>query len=100
MADGLLHTETALPFKWYGQRAGMGLGALIIGEGKQVAFVHNGYNSPGAVCIAIGFPYLGKGAVIMANGARGETLYLEILATLAECYQWPTGQFFKPKAGN
>ena len=58
--------------------------------------MHNGYNSPGSVCIAIGFPYLGKGAVITVNSANGEALYLEILATLAETYQWPTGQFFRP----
>jgi hypothetical protein len=40
---------------------------------------------------------LGKGAVITANAANGEALYLEILATLAEMYQWPLGQFFKPE---
>lgn len=96
VADGLLHPEMVLPFKIYNQRARMGLGALLLGEGRQLAFLHNGYNSPGSVCIAIGFPYLGKGAVIMANGAKGEALYLEILATLAETYGWPEGQFFRP----
>ena len=96
IADGLLHSEIVLPFKMYNQRARMGLGALLLGEGKQVAFMHNGYNSPGSVCIAIGFPYLGKGAIVMANSANGEAFYLEILATLAETYQWPLGQFFKP----
>ena len=96
MADGLLHSETALPFHMYNQKARMGLGALLLGDGKEVAFMHNGYNSPGSVCIAIGFPYLGKGAVITVNSANGEALYLEILATLAETYQWPTGQFFRP----
>ena len=95
LADGLLHPEKALPFKMYNQAARMGLGALLLGEGKQLAIMHNGFNSPGTVCIAIGFPYLGKGAVVMANGANGEALYLEILATLAETYGWPTGQFFK-----
>ena len=96
LADGLLHPESILPFKMYDQQARMGLGALLLGEGKQVALMHNGYNSPGSVCIAIGFPYLGKGAVITVNSANGEALYLEILATLAETYQWPTGQFFRP----
>ena len=96
LADGLLQPERALPFKMYGQPVRMGLGALLFGEGKEIAFVHNGYNSPGSVCIAVGFPYMGKGAVIAANGANGEALYLEILATLAEAYAWPTGQFFKP----
>ncbi len=97
VADGLLHPEIALPFKMYDQRAQMGLGALLFGAGKNVAFMHNGYNSPGSVCIAIGFPYLGKGAVVMSNSANGEALYLEIIATLAEACQWPLGQFFKPE---
>ena len=96
VADGLLHPAIALPFKMYGQDTRMGLGALLLGEGKQLAFMHNGYNSPGSVCVAIGFPYLGKGAVVMANSANGETLYLEILAALAETYGWPLGKFFNP----
>ena len=73
----------------------MGLGVLLIGENKNIAFLHNGYNSPGSVCIVIGFPEVGKGAVIAANSAKGEQLYLEIIATLAHNLNWPNGQFFK-----
>jgi hypothetical protein len=43
----------------------------------------------------MGFPSIGKGAVISANSANGEKLYLEILATLANKFDWPNGQFFK-----
>lgn len=92
----LLHNELKLPFNFYGQEAYMGLGVLLIGEDEETAFLHNGYNSPGSVCIVIGFPVEGKGAVIAANSANGEQLYLEIIATLSHNLNWPNGEFFKP----
>ena len=91
----LIHNERKLPFTFYNQKAYMGLGVLLIGENKNIAFLHNGYNSPGSVCIVIGFPEVGKGAVIAANSANGEQLYLEIIVTLAHNLNWPNGQFFK-----
>ncbi|WP_127020941.1 serine hydrolase domain-containing protein [Flagellimonas beolgyonensis] len=94
-ARRLLDPETELPFKFYDQTAYMGLGVLLIGEGENLAFIHNGYNSPGSVCIVIGFPAMGKGATIAVNSANGEQLYLEIIATLANEMGWPNGQFFK-----
>jgi CubicO group peptidase (beta-lactamase class C family) len=93
--DHLMTKEVVLPFKFYDQTAYMGLGVLLIGEGENLAFIHNGYNSPGSVCIVIGFPEIGKGAVIASNSANGEQLYLEVIATLAKNYEWPLGQFFK-----
>lgn len=95
MAKRLLHQETELPFKFYGQKAYMGLGVLLMGTDENFAFIHNGYNSPGSVCIIIGFPEVGKGAVIAVNSANGEQLYLEVIATLANELDWPNGQFFK-----
>jgi len=95
MVERLMHNELELPFKFYNQEAHMGLGVLLIGENEKLAFIHNGYNSPGSVCIVIGFPEVGKGAVISANSANGEQLYLEILATLTDEFNWPNGQFFK-----
>ena len=91
----LLQNELELPFRFYNQKAFMGLGVLLIDENENLAFIHNGYNSPGSVCIVMGFPSIGKGAVISANSANGEKLYLEILATLANKFDWPNGQFFK-----
>ena len=95
LADRLIKKELKLPFKFYKQTAYMGLGVLLIGEEQNIAFLHNGYNTPGSVCIAIGFPDTGKGAIIASNSANGEQLYLEVIATLAEKCNWPSGQFFK-----
>jgi CubicO group peptidase (beta-lactamase class C family) len=95
LTDQLFSKELLLPFKFYKQTAYMGLGVLLIGDDTDLAFIHNGYNTPGSVCIVIGFPEIGKGAVIASNSANGEDLYQEVLATLAEIYGWPSGQFFK-----
>lgn len=97
LAHSLINKELKLPFKFYKQTAYMGPGVLLIGKNKNLAFLHNGYNSPGSVCIVIGFPEIGKGAVIASNSANGERLYLEIIATLSDNYKWPSGQFFKTK---
>lgn len=97
LVNNLIAMELKLPFKFYKQTAYMGLGVLLIGESENLAFLHNGYNSPGSVCIIIGFPETGKGAVIASNSANGEHLYLEIVATLADKYEWSSGQFFKEK---
>ena len=95
ISDRLVKKELELPFKFYNQKAYMGLGVLLIGQGDNLAFLHNGYNSPGSACIVIGFPEKGKGAVIAANGANGEQLYQEVIATIADKFNWPLGQFFK-----
>jgi CubicO group peptidase (beta-lactamase class C family) len=95
LMDNLITKELELPFKFYNQTAYMGLGVLLIGDNEKLGFIHNGYNSPGSVCIVVGFPEIGKGAVIASNSANGEQLYLEVLATLAEKYEWPSGQYFK-----
>jgi len=94
LAFRLVNKELELPFKFYNQDAYMGLGVLLIEDKQRLGFLHNGYNSPGSVCIAIGFPDVGKGAVIASNSANGEQLYLEVIATLAKMYNWPTGKFF------
>ena len=95
LAYRLITKELKLSFKFYNQTAYMGLGVLLIGENENLAFLHNGYNSPGSACIAIGFPEIGKGAVIASNSTNGERLYLEVIATLSDNYKWPLGQFFK-----
>lgn len=95
LMDNLITKELELPFKFYNQTAYMGLGVLLIGDNEKLGFIHNGYNSPGSVCIVVGFPEIGKGAVIASNSANGEQLYLEVIATLAEKYEWPSGQYFK-----
>ena len=95
IAIKLIHKELELPFKLYNQKVYMGLGAIIFGDNINLAFLHNDYNSPSSVCIVIGFPNTGQGAVIAVNSENGEQLYLEVIATLVKEFNWPNGQFYK-----
>lgn len=96
VAAHLFSGTTLLPFEMYGQPAAMGLGVLLLGEGKSFCFLHNGYNTPGSVAIVMAFPETGDGIVVASNSANGEQLYLEVIATVAEARNWPNGQFFLP----
>ena len=96
VAAHLVSRTTQLPFEMYGKPAAMGLGVLLMGEGKTLCFLHNGYNSPGSVAIVMAFPETGDGVVVASNSANGEQLYLEVIAAVAEARNWPNGQFFLP----
>jgi CubicO group peptidase (beta-lactamase class C family) len=56
-----------------------GLGTMLRGEGEQRSFLHPGSNSPGTTCWIEGFHGSGTGVAIMANGARGDYLALELV---------------------
>ncbi len=66
-----------------------GLGVLLRGEGRSLAFLHPGDNLPGSSCWLVGYPETGQGAVIMTNGARGNMLAMEILPAIGKEYGWP-----------
>lgn len=68
---------------------GQGLGVFLLGDDETFYFAHQGYNTPGTCALIIGTPSSGQGAVIMANGAQGFQLIFEILAGLADEYDWP-----------
>jgi CubicO group peptidase (beta-lactamase class C family) len=68
---------------------GEGLGVLLTGAGPNLSFLHPGDNSPGASCWLVGFPAQGRGAVIMTNGAKGNLVAMELLASIAKEYGWP-----------
>jgi CubicO group peptidase (beta-lactamase class C family) len=68
---------------------GEGLGVLLRGTGQDLSFLHPGDNFPGASCWLVGFPAQGKGAVIMTNGAKGNLLAMELLASIGKEYKWP-----------
>ena len=68
---------------------GEGLGVLLAGAGQDLSFLHPGDNSPGASCWLVGFPARGQGAVIMTNGAKGNLLAMELLASIGKEYHWP-----------
>ncbi|UCG50663.1 MAG: beta-lactamase family protein [Candidatus Latescibacterota bacterium] len=71
---------------------GQGLGVFLLGEGQNLYFLYAGHNNPGATSIVVTSSATGKGAVIMTNGVAGLPLSFEILAAVADEYDWPTVQ--------
>lgn len=71
---------TAGPGAW-------GLGFKITGQGKTLAFFHDGSNA-GYKATLIGHPETGDGAVILTNGDQGYQLGQEILRGIAVAYGW------------
>jgi hypothetical protein len=65
---------------------------MLMGKGKDFSFAHPGSNDPGTTCWLVGYPELGKGAVIMANGVNGDLLSLEILPAISNEYSWPPNE--------
>jgi CubicO group peptidase (beta-lactamase class C family) len=88
----MFHKETDIDPRIFGFPVGQGLGVMLMGEGKGFSFAHPGSNYPGTTCWLVGYPELGKGAVIMANGANGDMLSLEILPAIANGYGWPPNE--------
>jgi len=68
---------------------GQGLGLFTLSDGQTLYFAHPGYNVPGTCCLLLANPDSGDGVVVMANGASGFDLIFEILAGLADLYDWP-----------
>jgi CubicO group peptidase (beta-lactamase class C family) len=88
----MFHKELDLDPKLFGFPLGEGLGVMLMGKGNDFSFAHPGSNFPGTTCWLVGYPELGKGAVIMANGANGDALSLEILPAIATEYGWPPNE--------
>jgi CubicO group peptidase (beta-lactamase class C family) len=82
----MLTKQIDVPPEALGMPLGNGLGVFIDTSTEEVCFLHPGHNSPGTTFVFVAYPALGKGAVIG---------YLEILASLAIEYKWPSGQPFK-----
>jgi len=90
MARQLLNKELDLdPKMTAGFPLGEGLGVFLRGQADQFSFLHPGGNLPGTNCWLEGWPGSGKGVVIMANGAGGEVLAIEILQAVINEYQGP-----------
>ena len=75
------------------QVEGFGLGLGLDGTGAALRFSHGGGNA-GFCCFVVGFPVLGKGAVVMTNGDSGFTLAQELVRSIAAAYEWPA---FRPR---
>jgi CubicO group peptidase (beta-lactamase class C family) len=89
MARLMFQKEMDLDPNLLGFPMGEGLGVFLQGTGRGLSFLHPGDNFPGASCWLVGFPALGKGAVIMTNGAKGNLLAMELLSAIAREYRWP-----------
>jgi CubicO group peptidase (beta-lactamase class C family) len=66
----------------------MGLGVVLVGNGKSSAFLHSGSNA-GFECQFIGFPETGQGVVLMTNAQGGQALIDELIRALRAEYGWP-----------
>ncbi|HUT82880.1 MAG TPA: serine hydrolase domain-containing protein [Candidatus Bathyarchaeia archaeon] len=85
----MLTTQLAIdPNKFFGW-TGQGLGIFLIELDKDLFFTHPGTNSPGSVCMMIGSPTTGQGAVFMSNGIGAELLHIELLFSIVQEYNWP-----------
>ncbi|MBL8765222.1 MAG: serine hydrolase [Phycisphaerae bacterium] len=66
-----------------------GLGMMVSGKDRLVAFAHEGANV-GYRCSMIMNVETGRGAVVMTNADRGGGLMREVMRSIAREYDWPT----------
>jgi CubicO group peptidase (beta-lactamase class C family) len=91
MMRQMLRKELDLDPQMFGLPLGLGLGVLLYGRDENLVFAHPGSNLPGMNCWLLGNPSVGKGAVVMTNGAMGEVLAMEIISAIIREYGWPSG---------
>lgn len=84
LATQLLDPDTLLGL--FGNHSGLGF--TISGRGESERFGHEGREA-GFLARLVAFRRMGKGAVVMTNGQRGDGLIQEILRALATEYEWP-----------
>jgi CubicO group peptidase (beta-lactamase class C family) len=94
-AQAMMAKEVSIPLDAYGTPFDMGLGVLLDDSGSSLSFLHPGQSYPGSAFFMVAFPETQQAVVMGITGDRGDQLELEILATLAELYQWPSGQYFR-----
>ena len=86
----MLKQEVALdPAQFGGLISGQGLGVMLLGSGRNLAFLFAGANAPGATSLLVGCPATGQGAVIMTNAANGELVMIQLMLTIQKEYGWP-----------
>ena len=94
-ARQMLTKEVAIPLEAFGVPFDMGLGVFLDHSGSSLSFLHPGQSYPGSAFLVVAFPETKQAVVMGINGNKGDQLELEILATLVELYQFPSGQYFK-----
>lgn len=75
------------------QKGSYGLGIAVGGKEENLRFSHGGGNE-GFRCFLVAYPEKGQGAAIMTNSDNGSSLYVEILRSIANEYNWND---FQPK---
>lgn len=65
-----------------------GLGIHVSGDGLTLQASHSG-GMPGFICNLVFYPNTGQGAVIMASSGGGMRLQQELMAAIAQEYDWP-----------
>jgi CubicO group peptidase (beta-lactamase class C family) len=65
-----------------------GLGLKVEGTNQAFSFEHAG-SIWGYRALLVMYPAVGRGAVVMANGDRGDPLIGEVLMSIAAEYRWP-----------
>lgn len=86
-SDRLLDQKTARAMLTPGL-GGWGLGVGLEGESNGLSFYHFGGNE-GFMAVAIGYPALGKGLVVMTNGQNGRAVIDGLTRAVAAEYGWP-----------
>lgn len=72
------------------QKSPYGLGLVLQGTDNSLSFSHGGGNQ-GFISMFVMYPAIGKGVVVMTNGNQGDTIFGEVLQSVAAEYQWPAG---------
>jgi CubicO group peptidase (beta-lactamase class C family) len=70
------------------QKAPLGIGYFLVGEGKDLEFQHSG-GDDGFITEFAAFAERGQGAFIMTNGLNGYNIIAEVIPAIAEEYGWP-----------
>ncbi len=100
MTEKMFNSEIELKPELFGVELSDGLGILLTGKDSSFTIAHPGFNFPGSNCWLIGLPEVGKGAIIMTNGANGDPLAMEIIVAIMNEYKWNVKEFqslYRPK---
>src|SRR5260370_13961063 len=76
-----------------------GLGVEVQGTGPSLEFSHGGSNS-GFRAVAVMFPAVGKGAVILANGDQADSVIGNFMTSVAREYHWSARMQTEPGRGS
>ena len=89
MAQQMLSPQIEIPNDPLSEAYGLGVKIKSTSQGPQVSHTGGTWGSCSVIWI---YPQIGKGAVVLINGASGSLLRFEILLSIASAYDWPMGE--------